>query len=191
MTIRVVLTDDLEMHRSMLKMNLSTYSRDHPETALEIIGECENGALLVEQVAVLRPDWIFLDIRMPTMDGLTALLHLRRRCDFTGPVVMASSEDEANIARFFKGTVSDKVKAMSFEQKCGHMAKVEERVLAGQREEGKINDLLPGCEKLHLDPIEYAKHIGANGFLHKPYAPDQVDAVLGAVVRGSGFTSTR
>lgn len=190
-TIRVMLTDDLEMHRSMLRMNLGSYTRNHPEVAFQVLAECANGGELLTALGDVEPDLITLDIRMPEMDGLTTLLHLRRRLRLRCPILMASSEEEANVDRFFKERVSEQVRSLSFDDKCGHMDKVEERVLSGQREAGKINDLLPGCEKLRLDPVRYADHLGASGFLQKPYTPEQTDTALAAVLAGKAFQASR
>lgn len=189
-TWKLAVTDDVEMHRGMLKMALAAYCRKHPDVTVEVVGECEHGGQLLERLSSLLPNVLTLDIRMPTMDGLTTLLHLRQRVGFNGPILMVSSEEEGNIDRFFTEAVSDKVRNMPIEQKLANMAKIEARLLQGVTEPGKINDLLTGCEKLRLDPITYAKHLGANGFLHKPYSPDQTDAVFSSVLKGGAFTSS-
>ena len=190
-TIRVAITDDIEMHRGMLELALGNYNRAQSDYQCEVVGTFEHGQDMLEGISSVQADMVTLDIRMPTMDGLTGLLWLRRSLGLHMPVIMVSSEEESNIDRFFQGKVSDKVKNMPFEQKLGHMAKVEERVLSGVQEEGKINELLPGCEKLCLDPIRYAQHLGANGFLHKPYTPDQTLEVVTRVLQGGAFTATK
>ena len=78
---------------------------------------------------------------------------------------------------------------MPWEKKLELMSKVEERVLKGISEPGKINALLPGCEKLLIDPRRYAQHLGANGFLHKPYNSDQVMRIIPGVINGKSFSA--
>ena len=184
MDVRIVTIDDLEMHRSMLKGTLSSLAARRPEYEFQIVAEFENGQQFLDNIDSVDCDVITMDIRMPVMDGLTTLLHLRRRLNKQTPVCMVSSEDESNIDRFISETISDKVKQMPYEQKLGHMAKVEDRVLAGITEPGKVNDLLNGCEKLMVNPQDYAKHIGAQGFLLKPYSLDQMEEVVIPVLNG-------
>ncbi|MFM6350236.1 MAG: response regulator, partial [Dolichospermum sp.] len=42
------------------------------ESALEIVGEAENGQLAIAQVENLKPDVVLMDIQMPFMDGVEA-----------------------------------------------------------------------------------------------------------------------
>ena len=35
-----------------------------------IIAECEDGASAIEKMKLFKPDWIFMDIGLPGMDGL-------------------------------------------------------------------------------------------------------------------------
>ena len=184
MKVRIVAVDDLEMHRSMLRGTLASLGAQSGEYDFEIVGEFENGKQMISAGAYTSCDLITLDIRMPEMDGLTTLLHLRRKHGCQVPVCMVSSEDESNIDRFVSETVSDKVKNMPYEQKLQHMSKVEERVLQGVVEAGKVNDLLSGCEKLMVNPQKYAQQIGAQGFLLKPYSLDQMESVIIPVLNG-------
>ncbi len=43
-----------------------------------MVGEAHDGAEAVEQAARLRPDVVLMDLRMPGVDGLTAIEHLHR-----------------------------------------------------------------------------------------------------------------
>jgi DNA-binding NarL/FixJ family response regulator len=69
--IRVMLADDhalvLEGLRSLLEA----------EDDIEVVGIASNGIQVLESARVLNPDVIVLDVRMPDMDGLTCLEHLR------------------------------------------------------------------------------------------------------------------
>lgn len=64
--IRVLLVDDQLLIRQGLRALLEL------EPDLEIVGEAENGQHAIEQVRVLQPDVVLLDIRMPVMDGVAA-----------------------------------------------------------------------------------------------------------------------
>ena len=66
MSIRVMIADDQALLRAGFRWLLSTVED------FEVVGEASNGAEAVEQAAVLRPDVILMDVRMPKMDGLEA-----------------------------------------------------------------------------------------------------------------------
>lgn len=65
--IRVVIADDEVLARQKLRQLL----RDQPE--MEIVGECATAAETLELVRAANPDLLFLDIRMPDMDGFDVL----------------------------------------------------------------------------------------------------------------------
>ena len=61
--MRVLIADDEAPARAKVRRYLGEY----PE--VEIVGEAENGADAVEQIAELSPDLVFLDVQMPELDG--------------------------------------------------------------------------------------------------------------------------
>ncbi|GAA2819159.1 MULTISPECIES: response regulator [Crossiella] len=69
--IKVLLVDDEDLVRSGLRMILSRAGD------IEVVGECDDGSLVVDRVRQLRPHVVLLDIRMRTTDGLSALRRLR------------------------------------------------------------------------------------------------------------------
>jgi DNA-binding LytR/AlgR family response regulator len=64
---RAVLADDERLMREQLRGRLA---EAWPE--LQIVGEARNGIEAVELVTTLRPDLVFLDIRMPGLTGVEA-----------------------------------------------------------------------------------------------------------------------
>lgn len=82
--IRVLLVDDSAVIRKVLGDLISS----DPE--LEIVGTAANGKLALQQLALLNPDIVTLDIEMPEMDGLQTVQEIRK----TGsnvPIIMCSS----------------------------------------------------------------------------------------------------
>jgi two-component system LytT family response regulator len=63
--------DDEPLARKFLK----EYLRDFPE--IKIVGECRNGRQAVKAINENKPDLVFLDIRMPGMDGFEVIEHLK------------------------------------------------------------------------------------------------------------------
>src|SRR5437588_2948143 len=66
MAIRVLLADDQAMVRAGFAMILGA------QPDMEIVGEAEDGEGAVAEAARLAPDVIVMDIRMPTLDGVSA-----------------------------------------------------------------------------------------------------------------------
>jgi DNA-binding NarL/FixJ family response regulator len=64
--IRVLLADDQALVRSGFRVLLQTAGD------IEVVGEAADGQQAVEQTALLRPDVVLMDIRMPVLDGLAA-----------------------------------------------------------------------------------------------------------------------
>ncbi len=67
MTISVALVDDQPLVRMGLRVLIES------EDDLVLAGEAENGREALELIRTTRPDVILLDIRMPIMDGISAL----------------------------------------------------------------------------------------------------------------------
>lgn len=68
--IRVLVADDNAVIRHGLEAMLSTADD------IEVVGSAVNGRDAVNQAAILRPDVVLLDVRMPVMDGLAAAASL-------------------------------------------------------------------------------------------------------------------
>ena len=69
-TITTILVDDEPLARKLLK----EYLQDFPE--IRVVAECKNGRQAVKAINEDKPDVVFLDIRMPGMDGFEVLENL-------------------------------------------------------------------------------------------------------------------
>ncbi len=69
--IRLVLVDDHVVVREGLRMILNL------DDGLEVIGQASNGQEGIAEVSKLRPDVVLMDLKMPVMDGVTAIREIK------------------------------------------------------------------------------------------------------------------
>jgi DNA-binding NarL/FixJ family response regulator len=70
MTIRVALVDDQALFRAGIAMLLDS------QPDLEVVGQAGDGSQVVALVETSRPDVVLMDVRMSTVDGVTATREL-------------------------------------------------------------------------------------------------------------------
>jgi DNA-binding NarL/FixJ family response regulator len=97
---RVLIVDDDALVRSALTMLLA----GAPD--IEIVGEATDGSEVADAVASLRPDVILMDIRMPTMDGLTATELLRAQDAAPEVIVLTTFEADDYVLRALRAGAS-------------------------------------------------------------------------------------
>ncbi|MFK3772558.1 response regulator [Pseudomonas sp. NPDC089406] len=90
MTCRLLLVDD----HSLIRAGVRALVSDIP--GYTVVGEAEDGAQLLEQVASLAPDIILLDISMRSTSGLDALTQLRAS-GCTSKVLMLSMHTDPEL----------------------------------------------------------------------------------------------
>ena len=90
--IRVLVVDDHKVVRKGLRTFIAV------NDDLELVGEAGNGEEAIDQVDALRPDVVLMDLKMPVMDGPTAIEHIRARFPEVQIVALTSFDDE-NLAQ--------------------------------------------------------------------------------------------
>jgi NarL family two-component system response regulator YdfI len=86
---RVLIADDHLIIRQGLRLILET------EDDLDLVGEASDGAEALRLCAELRPDVVLMDLRMPGMDGITAIEKLRQTMPEVAVVILTTfNEDE-------------------------------------------------------------------------------------------------
>ncbi|MFZ5943361.1 MAG: response regulator [Bacillota bacterium] len=66
--IKVLLADDYPLIRTILK---EFFALNYPQ--IEVVGEAKNGEEAVRLAKELKPDYVITDVKMPVMDGITAM----------------------------------------------------------------------------------------------------------------------
>ncbi|BAJ26788.1 MULTISPECIES: response regulator transcription factor [Kitasatospora] len=91
--IRVLVADDEPLIRAGIRMIL-TSAED-----IEVVGEAPDGAQALRLARELAADVLLLDIRMPVLDGLSALAELPRAAPGTRALVLTTFGERENVLR--------------------------------------------------------------------------------------------
>ena len=86
--IRVLIADDHEVVRDGLRLLLET------EDDFQVIGEAADGAAAVQLTGELQPQVVLMDLRMPGMDGLTAIDQIRARWPLVALVILTTYNED-------------------------------------------------------------------------------------------------
>ena len=87
--IKILIADDHLIIRQGLRLILET------EVEFELVGEASDGAEALSQCKKLNPDVVLMDLRMPNIDGLTAIEKLRKEQPEIAIVILTTfNEDE-------------------------------------------------------------------------------------------------
>ena len=91
--IRLLISDDHPVVRAGLRGMLSG------EPDFEVVGEATNGKEAVALTGELNPDVVLMDLRMPEMDGVTAISHIKAEHPEMQILVLTTYESDADILR--------------------------------------------------------------------------------------------
>lgn len=111
MMIHTALADDEVLARQKLRQFL----RDEPE--IDIVGECATATETIELVRSARPELLFLDVRMPGMDGFDVVSTLAASKDITMPsIIFTTAHDQYAVRAFEINAVDYLLKPFSCER---------------------------------------------------------------------------
>ncbi|MEJ7652130.1 MAG: response regulator transcription factor [Chloroflexia bacterium] len=91
--IRVLLADDHPVVRAGMEGLLAH------EADIEVIGEAVDGQEAVEFADRLLPDVVLMDLRMPRMDGVSAIAEIKRLHPEINVLVLTTYDTDADILR--------------------------------------------------------------------------------------------
>jgi two-component system response regulator AlgR len=94
--LRIFIVDDETPARARLKTLLSDIAAECPH---EVVGEAALGQQALEQIAVLAPDVVLLDVQMPGMTGIELAAHLAQS-GAAPAVIFVTAYDEYALKAF-------------------------------------------------------------------------------------------
>jgi DNA-binding NarL/FixJ family response regulator len=89
--IKLLIADDHPVVRNGLRGMLAS------QTDFEIVGEAENGAVAIRLVAELVPEVVLMDLRMPVMDGVSAIREIKASSPTVQILVLTTYDSDADI----------------------------------------------------------------------------------------------
>jgi len=129
--MRALVADDEEPARRRLIRQLQTLG------GVEVVGEVADGLEALAQVRSLQPEILFLDVRMPALDGIAVA---SRNVTLT-PIVFTTAYDEFAVQAFDVEAVDYLLKPIALERLAAAVARVR---LRAQAEAERITAALRG-----------------------------------------------
>lgn len=96
--IRVVVVDDHLVVREGLRMMLELAGE-----GFALVGDAADGTTALHVVEELQPDVVLMDLRMPGMDGLEAIAHIRKTWPHIAVVILTTYNEDDLMLRGLRG----------------------------------------------------------------------------------------
>jgi two-component system, LytTR family, response regulator len=145
-TIRTLIADDEPLARKGIRVWLE------PERDIEIIAEATDGEQAVENIQNLRPDLVFLDVRMPGIDGFEVLE--RAAGTYLPLTIFVTAYDNYAIRAFEVHAVDYLLKPISLPRLGAALQRVRHEMLMREELEVSQNKLLRLLESVGRNGLQ-------------------------------------
>jgi two-component system, NarL family, response regulator len=98
--IRILAVDDHPLLRDGIAALISV------ALDMQLVGACSNGREAIEQFRALRPDVTLMDLQMPVMSGIDAIVAIRGDFPDARIIVLTTYAGDAQVGRAFKAGAS-------------------------------------------------------------------------------------
>lgn len=127
MTIQTLIADDELLARQKLRQLL------RGENDIEIAGEASSAREVYELVQETTPQLLFLDVRMPGMDGLDVIAELAMRNIKLPRVILTTAYDHYALRAFELNATDYLLKPFTVERLHSAVERAREQIVAGER----------------------------------------------------------
>jgi two-component system, LytTR family, response regulator len=123
MGLKTLIVDDEPVARKVLREDLESIG------GVEVVGEADNGAAALEQIAGQHLDLVLLDLQMPEMGGFEVIRRIRRATHMP-VIVIVTAYDKYALEAFEAGAIDYLLKPVGQERLAGAIEKA--RRVTGQ-----------------------------------------------------------
>ena len=95
-SIRILVVDD----HSLVREGIATFIASQPD--MRLVAEASNGREAIQQFRAHRPDVTLMDLQMPEMNGLDAIIAIRREFPEARIIVLTTYTGDVQIVRALK-----------------------------------------------------------------------------------------
>ncbi|MCZ8502227.1 LytTR family DNA-binding domain-containing protein [Vibrio lentus] len=131
-SVTAIIADDEALLRHHLDKSLAEV---WPE--LEIVGKAQNGLEAMQSIQQLEPDVVFLDIRMPELDGISLAKQLNK-LDSPPLIVFITAYDEYAVKAFEHNAMDYLLKPINEERLLATCQKVQARLSSNQTQSASM-----------------------------------------------------
>ena len=181
--IRVLIAEDHHVVRQGLAALLSTVA------GLQVIGEAANGKEAIERFEQHRPDVTLMDLRMPGLGGVEAVVEIRRKHPTARIIVLTTFDGDEDIYRAIQaGAKGYLLKGMSGEElidaiRAVHAGKSRIPSVIAERLADRMGG--PGLTGRELDVLKAIvagrsnKEIATELFISEATVKTHINSILG------------
>lgn len=182
MTIKVIIVDDEPLAREGIRLRLQQ------ETDIDVVAECENGRQAIRAILSQQPDLVFLDIKMPQINGFDVI-------EAIGPklmplVVFITAYDEYAIQAFRSHAIDYLLKPVDSELfgDCLQHARLELLKNKISQRSLQLTNLLNdvGHKPAALAPAAVEQSVDHSANLNATASTAQTPAVERLVIKSNG-----
>lgn len=123
-TIRILIADD----HPIVRQGLVAILNDQPD--MQVVAEVSNGRQAIEQFRMHRPDVTLLDVQMPEVSGLEAIMAIRAEFPEAAIILFSIYETDEDI---YQGLLAGAKAYLLKDTPCPEILEVIRAVSAGQR----------------------------------------------------------
>ena len=142
MAIQTLIADDELLARQKLRQLL------RGESDIEVVGEASSAHDVYELVRATNPQLMFLDVRMPGMDGLDLVSELSMSSNLTLPRIILTTAYDHYALRAFELNITDYLlKPFSAERLQTALSRARDQIRNDERKPGSKTTQDPGAER--------------------------------------------